>query len=30
MRGFENPIGVAAYELEKMINEKFKNDTDAE
>jgi len=25
MRGFDNPIGVAAYELEKMISEKLKN-----
>lgn len=24
MRGFENPIGVAAYELEKLINERLK------
>jgi len=28
MRGFENPIGVAAYELERMINEKLKDDID--
>jgi len=27
MRGFDNPIGVAAYELEKMINKKLKGES---